>query len=266
MFIFNQRLIEASAESHGDALKLYFLGHMAWAYVFAMLAWAFIPGVKRAGKLFVPAILMLGILPDADLLLGSLGIVHHTVTHSFFFWILLFIPVFVVLRLKSVPYFVAVLQHFAFGDLLMDKVMLFWPFSGRYFGFDFGMPSLIDVLLETAGLVLSLGIIIYVGDLKRLFSIDRNNAFMLLPLLALAVSAVFYTQNWPSTSSFITHVFSNNFLITLAIGHIILFSFIATSTLQGLRATKLTNRKEPDKPKHVTNKLNLFSLLCALWV
>jgi membrane-bound metal-dependent hydrolase YbcI (DUF457 family) len=91
---------------------------MAWAIVWAVIAWALIPGVKRAGKLVIPAILVLGILPDADLFLESIGVLHRTVTHSFFFWIILFVPFFLIYRLKTIPYFVAVVQHFAFGRLI----------------------------------------------------------------------------------------------------------------------------------------------------
>ena len=218
---------------------------MTWAYVWAMLAWALIPGVKRYGKLLVPAILILGILPDSDLLLGSFGIVHRTVTHSFFLWILLFIPVFVAFRLKAVPYFVAVIQHFAFGDFLMGKVMIFWPFSSKFFGLGFGMPSVIDVALETAGLILTIGILIYVGDLRRLFSVDKRNVLMVIPLLALLVSAVFFGLHWVSINSLIAYILSNNLLIVLALGHIVLFVLLMISAFQGIRALK---------PK--TNKIN----------
>lgn len=48
----------------------------------------------------------------------------------------------------------------------MDKVMILWPFNPSFVGFNFGTPSLIDVALETAGLLLALGIIVLVGDLK----------------------------------------------------------------------------------------------------
>ena len=59
---------------------MFFLGHMSWAYVFAV---AF--AGKRGGKLFIPAILMLGVLPDVDLFLEGFGVGHHTFFHSVFF-------------------------------------------------------------------------------------------------------------------------------------------------------------------------------------
>ena len=239
---------------------------MAWAYVWAIIAWALIPGVKRSGKLIVPAILLLGILPDADLLLGSLGVMHRTLTHSFFFWIIIFLPIFIIFRLKSVPYFVDVVQHFAFGDLLMGKVMIFWPFNSAQVGFSIPMPSLIDVTLELAGLILALGIIIYSGDLKRLFSVTKSNILMLLPLLALVTSALFFESHWPSINSLITYILSSNLLIALAIGHIILFTFIAISAIQGLRALRpktnnTTRRNDPEKVFNQRTRMRVPKLI-----
>ena len=151
---------------------------MAWAYVWAMIAWAFIPCVKRRGKLIVPIILILGILPDSDLLLGHLGIVHRTVTHSFSLWIIVFIPLVVAFGLKSLPYFVAIVQHFAFGDLIMGKVMIFWPFNRSFIGLNFAMPSLVDVSLEVAGLLLATAIIFYSKDFRRALYVYKPNILM----------------------------------------------------------------------------------------
>lgn len=66
---------------------MFFLGHMTWAYVWAV---AFVG--KRWGKIFVPAILMLAVLPDVDLFFRSFGVMHHTFTHSLFFGFVLFLP------------------------------------------------------------------------------------------------------------------------------------------------------------------------------
>lgn len=208
---------------------------MAWAYVFAISAWALIPGIKRAGKLFVPLILLLGVLPDADLFFGRFGIVHHTVTHSFVFWIILFVPFFIVFRLKSIPYFVAVVQHFAFGDILVDKVMLFWPFKSSLIGLNWGMGSILDVVFESAGLVLMLGIMIYIGDLKRLFSVDRKNRWMVFPFLALLLSLMLLGASW-SVDRSISYALSRNMVIILALEHVILLTIIGISAIQGLRA------------------------------
>lgn len=98
---------------------MFFLGHMTWAYVWGM---AF--ARKRSTKLFVPAVLMFGVLPDIDLFLRRFGVVHHTFTHSFFFWFVVFAPFLMVFRLKAIPYLAAVVQHFAFGDFLVGSVTI----------------------------------------------------------------------------------------------------------------------------------------------
>ena len=45
---------------------MFFLGHMSWAVVFASVA-----NSKGKNKLFIPVVLLLGVLPDIDLFLGT---------------------------------------------------------------------------------------------------------------------------------------------------------------------------------------------------
>jgi len=208
---------------------LFFLGHMAWAYVWAMMF-----AGKRRGKLFISAVLMLGVVPDVDLLLQGFGVVHNTFTHSVFFWLVMFTPFLLVFGRKLIPYFVAVAQHFAFGDFLVGKVMIFWPFSPLYFGFHITMPSTLDVALETAGLLLAAGIVYFSGDLKRLLSVDTHNIPMFLPSLALVTSMLFFAVDWPIIP-LVAYIGSSPLLATLVLAHIILAIFLAVSTAQGLR-------------------------------
>jgi len=219
------------------SFDLYFLGHMAWAYVWAVAVWALISRDKRGGELFVPAILILGILPDIDLFLGGLGVVHHSFTHSLFFWLVIFAPLLVVFGRKPVPYLAAVVQHFTFGDFLVGKVMILWPFSLSYFGFNIGMPSVLDVALETAGLLLAAGIVVLNGDLRRLLSINKRNIPMLLPFLALIASMLFFAVDW-SLVPLVAYIWSRKALTILVLDHLILAAFLAVSAAQGLRALK----------------------------
>jgi hypothetical protein len=216
---------------------LFFLGHMAWAYVWAAVVWTVMSGGKRGEKLFVPAILMLGVVPDIDLFFGSFGVAHHTFTHSFFFWLAIFAPFLLVFRRKSIPYLAAVVQHFAFGDLLVGKVMILWPFSSSYFGLDIAMPSVLDFALETAGLLLAAGIIVFNGDLRRLLSVDNRNIPMLLPFLALLASMLFFAVDWPIVP-LVAYIWSRRLLMAIVLGHLILVTFLAVSAAQGLRALK----------------------------
>ena len=209
---------------------------MAWAYV-----WAVVSGGRRSGKLSVPAVLMLGVLPDFDLFLWGFGVVHHTFTHSLFFWFVIFAPVMVVFRRKSIPYLVAVVQHFAFGDFLVGDVMILWPLSSSYFGFDIAMPSIPDVALETAGLLLAAGIVYLNGDLRRLLSADTRNISMYLPLTALLTSMLFFAVDQP-IAPLIAYIWSRKLLTIIVMGHMILAIILAVSTAQGLRGL-ISNRR-----------------------
>jgi len=208
---------------------LFFLGHMAWAYV-----WAVVFAGKRWGKLFVPAVLMLGVIPDIDLFLWGFGVEHHTFTHSFFFWIVMFAPFLAVYRGKVIPYLVAVVQHFAFGDFFVGDVMLFWPFNLSYFGFNTAMISVFDVALETGGLLLAAGVMYFNGDLKRLLSVDVRNVLMFFPFLALVTSMLFFAVDVPIIP-LVAHIWLSPVFATIVLAHIVLVVFLAVSTAQGLR-------------------------------
>ena len=189
---------------------------------------------KLRGRLFVPAVLMLGVVPDVDILLQGLGVVHHTFTHSLFFWLVVFVPFFAVFGRKLIPYYVAVGQHFVFGDFFVGKVMLFWPFSPSYFGFHITMPSVLDVALEIAGLLLAAAIVYFSGYLKRLLSLDAQNSLMLLPFVALLTSMLFYAVDWPLIP-LIGYIGSSHLLTTLVLAHIVLAIFLGVFTVQGFR-------------------------------
>jgi hypothetical protein len=209
---------------------LFFLGHMSWAYV-----WGAVFARRRSAKLYVPAILMLGILPDVDLFLRRFGVVHHTFTHSLVFWLVLLAPFLMVFRLKAAPYFAAVVQHFAFGDLLVGNgVTILWPFSSTFFGFNISMPSALDSALEILGLLLAVGIILFNGDLRRLLSAKVSNFWMFLPCLALLTSMLVLAID-THTALVAYTLFENGAIAAILLAHIILVVFLAVSTLQGLR-------------------------------
>ena len=209
---------------------------MAWAIVFATIAWVSIPKTKKGGKLILPLIMILGILPDIDILFESFGVLHRTVTHSLLTYSVLFIPFFVAYNWRAIPYFVAVISHFIFGDLLIGQVALFWPLHQSFIGFNFTMSSLTDIAIESVGLLLAAGIIIYNGDLKRTLSVDKHNLLMALPLLAIIVSGLFFSTRWPSLNFFIADILSSKLLIVLALGHLVLIGFLAICAFQGLKA------------------------------
>jgi membrane-bound metal-dependent hydrolase YbcI (DUF457 family) len=150
---------------------------MAWAYV-----WVTILSGKYGGNPSIPVLLFLSVIPDIDLLFRGFGVEHRTFTHSFLFWLILFMPFFLVFGYKTLPYFIAVASHFTFGDLLMDSTMIFWPFSQSYLGLNIPMYSRPDIIIEATVLVLALGISYFNGDLSQIFSYNTKYVLMLLPL------------------------------------------------------------------------------------
>jgi len=209
---------------------MFFLGHMSWAVVFASVA-----NLKGKHKLFFPAVLLLGVLPDVDLFLGRYGVVHHSFFHSIIFWVALFIPAMIVFGWRMVvPYLAAVLSHFAFGDFLVGEVMLFWPFDFSYFGFNSTMFSVFDVSLEFAGLLLAFGVLYYRYDLNRLVSVNLSNVLMGFPLLALVSSMVYFAVDWPIIP-LVNYVGSSPILTAIVVCHLVLAGFLLVSTFQGLR-------------------------------
>jgi membrane-bound metal-dependent hydrolase YbcI (DUF457 family) len=203
---------------------------MTWAYV-----WAMVFARKQSTKLFVPAVLMLGVLPDIDLFLRRFGVVHHTFTHSFCFWLVVFAPFLIVFQLKAIPYLAAVVQHFAFGDFLVGSVTIFWPFSTSFFGFDISMPSALDSALEVAGLSLAIGIICLNGDSRRLLSTKASNILMFFPSLALLASMLVLEVDAPAAILTAYTLFQSAPIAAILLAHIVMFVFLAVSTMQGFR-------------------------------
>ena len=204
---------------------------MSWAYV-----WAVIFAGKYRRTLFIPIILILGVMPDIDIFFRSFGIEHQSFTHSILFWLVIFVPFLKFKSWKGIPYLVSVLQHFCFGDFLIGTIMLFWPFTSSSFGYNALMTSMFDVALETGGFLLALGIMYFNGDLKRLLSLEMRNLLMSIPLLAVSASMLYFAVDWPIIP-LIDYVWSSPSLTILVLSHIVLVTFLAISTAQGLRGT-----------------------------
>lgn len=215
---------------YGWCVGLFFLGHMAWGVVFAVV----FAGKRERSRLLVPLVLISSVLPDLDLFIGDGQMWHHTFTHSLFFWFVLFVPFLWMYRLKVIPYFVAVVQHFAFGDFLVGDVMLFWPFISSFFGFNTAMMSWFDVGLEMVGLILAIILLFYRGYLRELLSVDRNNVLMFIPFLAVVASMLFLAVDFPIVP-LIAHVWGSARLFVIGFGHLVLTVFLGVSVLQGLR-------------------------------
>lgn len=134
-------------------------------------------------KLNVPLVLVLSILPDADIALEHLGIPffeHRHITHSIIVSAIVFVPFFLVYRKTAVPYFLALIQHALIGDYLTGQVWLLWPF-GQDFSLGVGIGSPFNIGLEWTVFVLSLMVLFRTDDLSNLFQQQKRNLALAIP-------------------------------------------------------------------------------------
>ncbi len=152
-----------------DIVYMLFLGHMVWAYIFAKM-------FRR--DINISLVMLLGILPDIDLLFNNIA--HRSITHSIPVITLLFIPFLVIYKKRVLPYYIAITQHIFFGDLIVGKTQLFWPF-GPAIGLRFKLTSIENIMIEGIGLAIFL--ILFIKDRKKI--LGSNNIMILIPLISL---------------------------------------------------------------------------------
>jgi len=179
------------------ALTLFILGHMCWGYVIGKASSSFL-----RVSINPYLILFLAALPDIDLLLGVLGVEHRTWTHSIFLWSLVFVPFFVKYRTRSVPYFLAPIQHILFGDVFVGSWNRpLWPVSNVNFASGHSLLSIENIALEATGLVIFLLLMFATKDGRAsFFKNNRHKALNVLPILPLVAFVLFvYSYGWLGT-------------------------------------------------------------------
>jgi len=172
---------------------LFILGHMCWGYIAGKATSSFL----RIS--FNPyLVLLLAALPDIDLLLGIFGIQHRTWTHSILFWSLAFVPLFVKYRKRSIPYFVAPIQHIIFGDAIVGAWNRpLWPlFTNFNFTLGYSLLSIENIVLEATGLAIFL-VLMFATKNGRMsfFENNKRKVLNILPIVPL-VSFVFFLSSY----------------------------------------------------------------------
>jgi hypothetical protein len=161
------------------------VGHMALAYLLG----------KSSAKLLkvnlnIPLILVLSIIPDADIFLELFGIsgLHRGPTHSLIFALIIFIPFFALYRRKAVPYFLALISHSLIADYIVGgQIMLFWPLTSQLFGLNnFGIYidiwSLTNVTLEWTLFIVATIVMFKTGDLSSFLRNKKSNLLLAIPI------------------------------------------------------------------------------------
>jgi membrane-bound metal-dependent hydrolase YbcI (DUF457 family) len=228
----------------GGPFASFAVGHMSLAYLLG----------KGSAKLLrvkinIPLLLVLSVLPDADLVVQLLTNthIHRGPTHSIIVAVLVFIPFFVVYRKRAVPYFLALISHSLIGDFFIGgRVQLFWPLSGTGYGIhqvgtyiiDINTPvdSIVEILLFLAAVY----VLYKSGDWKVFFSDDKSNLLLIIPLATVLVPTIIGYQTQPliRTSP------------TLALAHLfflVLFCIAVSKTLA--RYLRISREKPFVKPK-----------------
>lgn len=163
------------------------ISHMLWGYLMGSLA-----SMGTRARPNVPLLLLLGGVPDFDLYIrqgyGTL-LGHHGISHSWLVITLTFIPALAWNWRAIFPLFVATIQHPLFGDLIVNEIPLYYPYSLQQVGFNlYRASSTLSLAVEATGLLLVLGIRPVREALYHLRTPSAWNLTLLsaLPLLAYA--------------------------------------------------------------------------------
>ncbi len=183
-------------------------------------------------KLNIPLVMVLSIIPDADIIVDKLtgAHLHRGPSHSVIVATLAFVPFFIVYRRKAVPYYLALISHALVGDFFIGgNVQLLWPISNAKFGFTFlSVFSPINIALEMSLFLVAMLVMYRTSDSKVFFSSNKSNLLLIIPI---------FTVLMPTLIGF---PFSAPLLVTepiLAVAHLVylvLFSIAVLKTLQSL--------------------------------
>lgn len=175
--------------------KTFAIGHFSLGYLLGTTSAKIINT-----RLNMALIFTVSVLPDIDLLFPNF-LAHRGPTHSLFFFLFIFLPIFAVYRKKTIPYFIVLLSHSLIGDIYsnMEGTQLFWPFSTDWFAIaEISNKSLFSVGFESALFAVSTVIMVVNKDFPRLFLSKTSRIywfpsfmFVLGPLLLGGISPTY---------------------------------------------------------------------------
>lgn len=146
-------------------------------------------------KLNIPLVLMLSVLPDADLLLRGIPFIQHRgATHSILSALIVFAPFFIIYRKQAVPYFVALVQHGLVGDYIAGgRVQLFWPVTQMYFGTSLDIRSVPNQAIEWTMFLGATILLLKMRDYKEFFKPQASNLILIVPTLTVLLPTLLST-------------------------------------------------------------------------
>jgi membrane-bound metal-dependent hydrolase YbcI (DUF457 family) len=146
-------------------------------------------------KLNIPLVLMLSVLPDADLLLRGIPFIQHRgATHSILSALIVFAPFFIIYRKQAVPYFVALVQHGLVGDYIAGgRVQLFWPVTQMYFGTSLDIRSVPNQAIEWTVFLGATILLLKMREYKEFFKPQASNLILIVPTLTVLLPTLLST-------------------------------------------------------------------------
>ena len=128
----------------------------------------------------IPTILLLSVIPDADILIPFLE--HRGPTHSIILTLIAFAPIFVVYHKKAIPYLLALVQHSLIGDYIAGgRIRLLWPLTTQYYGLELSIRSQTNIALEWIVFLTSTTIMLETKDIITLLQPHNSNLILTIP-------------------------------------------------------------------------------------
>jgi membrane-bound metal-dependent hydrolase YbcI (DUF457 family) len=187
----------------------------------------------------IPALLVLSILPDIDIIYDFLtrSEIHRGPTHSIIVAILVFLPFFIIYRKKTIPYFLALTSHLLIGDI-GGQMQLLWPFSTTSYGFDvLSIFSPVNVLIELSLFAVATFVLYKTHDWKVFFTNDKTNLILIIPIATVLLPT---TVGYPFSQSLLL---SNLFIVRiLGVAHLFYLVLFSIAILKTLTARRNKNR------------------------
>jgi membrane-bound metal-dependent hydrolase YbcI (DUF457 family) len=161
----------------------------------------------------IPAILMLSVIPDIDILIPFLE--HRGLTHSIVIASIVFIPIFASYHKKATPYFVALVQHSLIGDYLVGgKTQLLFPLTAQYYGTGLSIQSQTSIALEWAVFLVSMLVMLAAKDIKVFFRSRNSNLILTIPTFTVLLPTFLAFPLQVPTVLIVPHIIYSVLLIT----------------------------------------------------
>ncbi len=188
---------------------MFAVGHIALGYILAK------GSSKLVGtKIILPIIIVLSIIPDIDILTPFIQ--HRGLTHSILLALALFIPVFIAWRKRTLPYFIALVQHSLLGDYLGGGgLKLLWPLTNTTYGLRIDIRGATNIVIELFAFLVALFVLLRTRDLFRLFEPRMLNLILVVPTAAVLLPLLAFPFPVPPVLIIPHLVFLAIFLISM---------------------------------------------------